>query len=220
MHAICPNSVRSLAVLLIFASALSADQPAPKIRFNKQVLTGEYYCDGVDAGDINSDGHVDVVAGPFWYAGPDFQTAHEIYPPQATPRAASPSDSMFSFVHDFDHDGNLDVLVLGRVHKHAAYWYQNPGHTEAPDGSAATKRHWQKHFVFERIRGESPELCDLDNDGVPQLICHWQGRWGYVEPKAQAPTEPWHFHPDRTAARLATVLPWHRHWRHQRRRTR
>ena len=91
---------------------------------------------------------------------------------------------MFSFVHDFNADGRPDVLVLGRVHKHAAKWYENPGN----DGDF-----WKGHFVFERVRGESPTLVDLDGDGVPQLICHWEGHWGWIAPDPQAPYQPWTF---------------------------
>jgi len=152
--------------------------------FEKKVLTDRYYCDGIAAGDINSDGHVDVIAGPFWYAGPDFEQAHEIYPPVELDPKASPSNSMFSFVHDFSGDGKPDVLVLGRVHKHPAMWYENPGNEDDL---------WKAHFAFERIRGESPTLTDLDNDGVPQLICHWDGRWGWVSPNPKTPREPWAF---------------------------
>ncbi len=157
-----------------------------KPTFEKLTLTSHYFCDGIDSGDINRDGHADVVAGPYWYAGPDFQTAHEFYPAVPLPPEKSPSDSMFSFVHDFSGDGWPDILVLGRVHLHPAFWYENPGTSPGP---------WQKHYAFERVQGESPALVDLDGDGHPQLICHWQGRWGWIEPDWQAPRKPWTFHP-------------------------
>lgn len=153
--------------------------------FQRQVLTDQYYCDGVAAADINGDGKIDIVAGPFWYQGPDFKTAHEFYPAEALPREPSPSNSMFSFVHDFNGDGRPDILVLGRVHKHPATWYQNPG----PVGGL-----WQSHFAFERVRGESPTMIDLDGDGIPQVICHWEGRWGSIQPNPDTPTQPWSFH--------------------------
>lgn len=155
-----------------------------KIQFEKIVLSDRYYCDGIDAGDINRDGCRDVVAGPFWYAGPDFKKAHEFYPAVALPREPSPSNSMFSFVHDFSGDGRPDILVLGRVHKHAAAWYENPGEDE---------QLWEKHFAFERVRGESPMLVDLDGDGHPQVICHWNGKWGWIEPRRSKPRQPWQF---------------------------
>ncbi|MEX2113166.1 MAG: VCBS repeat-containing protein [Pirellulales bacterium] len=157
-----------------------------ELTFESITLTSHYFCDGIDSGDINRDGHVDVVAGPYWYQGPDFKTAHAFYPPVPLPPETSPSDSMFSFVHDFSGDGWPDILVLGRVHLHPAYWYENPGNS----GGA-----WQKHYAFERVQGESPALVDLDGDGHPQVVSHWQGRWGWIEPDWKAPREPWKFHP-------------------------
>jgi hypothetical protein len=156
------------------------------IRFEKIQLTDRYYCDGIAAGDINSDGKLDVVAGPFWYEGPDFKTAHEFYPAVPLPPEPSPSNSMFSFVHDFSGDGKPDILVLGRVHKHQAFWYENPGDEDSL---------WEKHFVFERVRGESPTLVDVNGDGTMDLLTHWDGRWGFLSPNSKKPREPWQFTP-------------------------
>jgi len=165
------------------AAAQGAEGPAA---FQKQVLTDKYFCDGIDAGDINGDGRMDVVAGPFWYEGPTFAEAHEFYPAVPLPPEKSPSNSMFSYVYDFNQDGWPDILVLGRVHLHEAAWYENPQGKEGP---------WQRHFVFTRIQGETPPFADLNGDGKPEIICHWENRWGWVQPDWANPTKPWSFHP-------------------------
>jgi hypothetical protein len=174
----------SLMAVLLFLLPRTTDAAPPDVSFEKIQLTDRYYCDGIDAGDINGDGHVDIVAGPFWYAGPSFNSAHELYPAVPLPPEASPSNSMFSFVHDFSGDGKLDIMVLGRVHKHAAYWYENP---------ADTDQLWEKHFAFERVRGESPALVNMRDDHSRQVITHWDGRWGWIEPLPKQPREPWKF---------------------------
>lgn len=155
-------------------------------RFQKITLTNQYYCDGIFYGDFNNDTHQDIVAGPFWYEGPDFQTKHEFYPAEVIPTEPSPSNSMFSYTYDFNDDGWLDILVLGRVHKHSAYWYENP---------KGKPGHWKKHYVFERIRGESPPFVDLTGDGKPELVAHWENRWGWIQPDWNNPTKPWTFTP-------------------------
>lgn len=175
---------------LITASILSficSGALADDIAWHKLQLTDRYYCDGVATGDINQDGHVDVVAGPFWYTGPTFETANEFYPAVPLPPEESPSNSMYSFVYDFSGDGLPDILVLGRVHLHSACWYENPGIERVSHDL------WEKHFVFERVRGESPTLVDLDANGLPQLVCHWENRWGWIEPVADDPYAPWEF---------------------------
>lgn len=185
-------AVLALAVLISSAcpaQPLAAAEPTP-VRFERVVLTDKYYCDGIHYGDIDRDGQLDIVAGPFWYQGPDFKQAHAFYPPVALPPEKSPSDSMYSFVYDFSGDGWPDVLVLGRVHLHPAYWYENPG-----EGVTTSDAPWKKHYAFERVQGESPPFADLDDDGRPQLVCHWQGQWGSIEPDWQNPRDRWTFRP-------------------------
>lgn len=154
------------------------------LRFRKQILTDQYFCDGITAGDINRDGKMDIVAGPFWYEGPGFTNKHEFYPAKVFLTEPSPTDSMFSYVHDFNGDSWPDILVLGRVHLHQAFWYENPqGRTG----------HWKKHFAFHRVEGESPPFLDVDGDGKPELVAHWENRWGLIHPDWKNPTNAWRF---------------------------
>lgn len=176
--------VRLVAVplLLFVASSQTGAQPPP---FTRQVLTREYDCDGINAGDFNRDGVLDIVAGPYWYEGPSFAGRHEVFPATPQDGAKGQSNSMYSYVYDFNQDGWPDILVLGRVHMHPAQWYENPQGRTGP---------WPRHFAFERVRGESPPFCDLDGDGKPELIGHWENRWGRIGPDWSDPAKPWSFH--------------------------
>src|SRR6266550_8209225 len=48
--------------------------------FKKTQLSDKFWCEGANFGDFNHDGKPDVVSGPYWYEGPDFQKRHEYYP--------------------------------------------------------------------------------------------------------------------------------------------
>ena len=56
--------------------------------FERIQLTDEYYSEGANFGDINGDGVMDAVYGPFWFAGPEFQSSFPVYPAVPQPREA------------------------------------------------------------------------------------------------------------------------------------
>ncbi|WP_414663424.1 FG-GAP repeat domain-containing protein [Horticoccus sp. 23ND18S-11] len=183
--------------LLSLALGCLALHAAPReIGFQKLTLTGEYWCDGVNAADINGDGHSDIIAGPFWYAGPDFKTRHTFYDPVPQVLEKNPTNSMFTFPYDFNGDGKVDILVLGRVLFHEAFWYENPGAAEATKPDAR----WKKHFVSNRVFGEAPLFEDVDGDGKPEIVSisgqtanDKIKQWGWYTPDWSAPTKPWRF---------------------------
>jgi hypothetical protein len=177
---------RRVVLILIVFLALSCSLKAEEVVWQKIALTDQYYSDGVNAGDFNRDGDVDVVAGPYWYAGPEFTEAVAFYPPNIFATEESPTDSMFSYVWDFNGDGWDDVLVLGRVHLHQAFWYENP---------RGRSGFWKKHFAFHRVQGESPPFTDVDGDHRPELVAHWQEQWGLIQPNWDEPSKEWSFTP-------------------------
>jgi hypothetical protein len=153
--------------------------------FQRIQLTDVYFSEGAGAGDLNRDGHADVVYGPYWFAGPSFKGKHEIYPPKPQPTERY-ADNFFSWVYDFNSDGFSDVFVVGFPGT-PAYVYENPG-------SAGHDKHWSKHQVFSSVANESPHFTNLVGDPRPELVCTREGFFGYATLDETRPFGPWQFH--------------------------
>lgn len=181
-----PTAALAAPLLLLLAAhaAPAAGQEAAQPSFRKQVLSDRFFAEGATFADLDNDGVRDVVAGPYWYAGPDFRRRQEIFAPKEFDPEKY-SDNFFAHGHDFDRDGWTDVLVIGFPGEEAR-WYRNPGRAGG---------HWPVHTVFRGVDNESPEWADLTGDGRPEIVCIHGGRYGYVEPDWQDPTRPWTFRP-------------------------
>jgi hypothetical protein len=209
--------VTSLAIvsLLGYLTAVAAaadmsgrDTQAEKLvpSFKKLQLSDKFWAEGVAIADVNRDGHMDIISGPYWYEWPDFKKRHEIFPATHTftrKRADGTeeqiagfegalgvsnaySDVQFVFVWDFNGDGWPDVLTIGFPGDEAA-WYENPG----PEGK---DQPWKRHVAFDSIGNESPTLVDVFKDGHPVIVCMSGDYIGYVAPDGSNPRNPWRFH--------------------------
>ncbi|MEE4454188.1 FG-GAP-like repeat-containing protein [Novosphingobium resinovorum] len=114
-------------------------------------------------GDMDRDGHADIVAGPYWWQGPDFARAHEIAVPTFyNPASDYPQKSFISFVHDIDGDGWPDVLTVGGNSGYSEVTlYTNPG---------GVSRHWAQRRILTLIGNEETLFEDVDGDGRPELL--------------------------------------------------
>lgn len=179
--------LHTLAALAWLAVNPDCGQAADRVlhTFESQQLTDVYYSEGAGAGDLNQDGHADVVYGPYWFAGPDFKSKHEIYAakPQPMERYA---DNFFSWVYDFNGDGWNDIFVVGFPGT-PAYVYENPKADKHGE-------HWPKHEVFDWVSNESPQFTTIVGDEKPELICTRDGFFGYATIDWDAPFKTWKFH--------------------------
>ncbi len=163
--------------------------------FRTQPLSDVYYSEGANAGDLDGDGQMDVVCGPYWYRGPEFTAKHEIYQPVPQNQNGY-ADNFFSWVHDFDRDGHQDILVVGFPGT-PAYVYRNPGPDAihvTTDGDASPQ-HWDKHEVLDWVSNESPQFVNIVGDENAELVCTRDGFFGFATIDQTDPLGRWTFHP-------------------------
>jgi hypothetical protein len=123
--------------------------------WKKIQMSDLFWSEGANIGDFNKDGKMDVVSGPYWWEGPDFQVRHEYYPAAKSWKLGpiskiaiagfegalghnnTYSDNFFAFSHDFNKDGWDDILIYGFPGLDAS-WYENPQGKQNENGS----EHW------------------------------------------------------------------------------
>jgi hypothetical protein len=185
-QALRTTTVGAYAISLLLAAAghiPAADDQAPgkTLRFHKRQLFVNPY-ESTAVGDLNKDGHPDVVYGAYWFAGPDF--VPRTFRPNHVSKDYMRANS--DHVYDVDRDGWPDVIA-GGWGEDGIYWYRNPGNRPAESG-----RPWEMHLPWEarllaRTRGhmEMFALHDFDGDGVPELYsaCY----------RKKEPLEVWRF---------------------------
>ena len=170
------------AGLLGLAFAFTLAQSPPAKKWSKQVLTKEFLTEGLGAGDIDGDGKKDLVAGAFWFKGPDFKECKQYRPGAATTIEAYMEDSFLAWVDDVTGDGKNDIL-MARHPGRGLDLYVNPG----------KEGEWATHRVMAQAATESPIWIDLDGDKKPEMVCMEDGKFGYGKVDWSNPTKPWTF---------------------------
>jgi hypothetical protein len=171
---------------LLFNGGLVAAQEVGTggVKFSKRKLLVSPY-ESCAVADINRDGHLDIVYGAYWFAGPDW-----------LPQAIRPNHTADEYIrtnsdhiYDVDKDGWVDVIA-GGWNVDGIYWYKNPGNGPAERGEP-----WEMHLPWEshllaKTGGnmEMFALHDYDADGVPELhsACY----------RKERPLEVWRFAKD------------------------
>lgn len=137
--------------------------------------------EGIAAGDVDGDGHPDLVAGRNWFRGGDGTNGvnWEPRPLRNIDDWNGYVQSNGDYLFDVNGDGRLDVIA-GSFLPTEVFWYQNPG-----DEGLRLGKTWAKHLLVDTkfSANEGQLLEDIDGDGRPEWIVN---SW-----KKDVPTVVW-----------------------------
>ncbi len=150
------------SLLLFFGILLigcGISQEGRDISFKKHVLYEQFVSEGIATGDVNQDGLIDIMSGPFWFEAPDWKS-HEIRTPKPFDITKGWSDSFLNFSMDVNKDGWIDLITIDFPGT-GAYWFENPKNEPG---------HWRRHLIDSTACNESPMVMDVNTDGNPDLV--------------------------------------------------
>jgi hypothetical protein len=154
--------------------------------FSMQRITNFYYGWGVAASDIDHDGYMDIVNGPYFYRGPDFTERVKYRPGRMYNPAIENGPDMITFAYDFTGNGYPDILSSNLEPRGRPIdLYVNP---------RGESREWGKYRVLPEVSSEIVLMKDVDADGKPEIVYCGGGFVSYAKPDPADPTKPWKIH--------------------------
>ena len=115
---------------------------------------------GLGFGDINGDGHGDLISADHWFEAPANPLTDRWVPHQ---ELSLGSASVPILVEDVNGDGRHD-LIVGQGHDYGLVWYEQ-------STNDAGQRHWIVHPIDPfNAQFHAMEWADVTGDGQPELV--------------------------------------------------
>jgi hypothetical protein len=148
------------ALMLFHAHAQPRQPKRSSGTFKKHTISAVFVSEGAAVGDVNNDGHIDVLAGHYWYEAPDWKR-HLLHADTLNP-VKGYSTTFLNFCIDVNNDGWADLIRFD-VPGGACVWYENPKNTNTL---------WKSHLILASAGIETPIFTDVDRDGRKDIICN------------------------------------------------
>ena len=176
------NNIRLYVCVFVCISGIqlqgqSENTPVTTVSFERIQLLDKYISEGASIGDINADGHPDIVAGTVWWKGPKFKKKYAYAPvkyyPITGPRLEGYSTNFFTFPDTFNNDKWTDILQVG-IPGTDSKWIKNPG--EKPGHFNKLKTSPVYYDAQKHVCHESPNLVDVIGDDKKELLAFSKGQ--------------------------------------------
>jgi hypothetical protein len=147
-------------------------KPAPGLKFRVQQLHVDNN-EGCAVADYNKDGKLDVSAGEFWYAGPEFKEKKPVRKLRAFGKDYLTNNAEHAW--DVNGDGWMDI-ISGSFMEGEVSWYENPKAEGLAKGEP-----WKQHVLVDTKLGQNEWTAfrDMDGDKVPEFVVN---SWGDNQP--------------------------------------
>ena len=159
-------NMRTIYLSLWACLLVGCSQSHRVVGFEKSRIGNVTY-EAASAFDVDKDGHIDIVSGEYWFAGPDFKSQHKIC-------TVAPNEDYFNDFADIpldvDGDGYLDI-VTGGWWEATLKWRQNP---------KGKPIEWEVHDIEKCGNIETIRAWDIDGDGQVEVVPNLPGNSLYV----------------------------------------
>lgn len=178
MYIVSFNNIIFLLLCSVFIpiNAQTKKLAKTKVSFKKTQLLDKYITEGASMADLDNDGHMDVIAGVFWWKGPEFKESFTYAPiqyfPITGPGLTGYTDNFFTFPNHFDSDNWIDIFRIGLPGTDSK-WVKNPGKNVMSINGCSIEPIY--HNAQGNVCHESPSFVNIIGDDKKELLAFSEG---------------------------------------------